>query len=39
VATPAPAVPRAVSVFAHGPVQLVGQAGMSVAMAVMLCLL
>jgi hypothetical protein len=39
VATPAPAVPRAVSVFAHGPVQLVGQAGMSLAMAVMLCLL
>jgi hypothetical protein len=39
LATPAPAVPRAVSVFAHGPVQLVGQAGMSLAMAVMLCLL
>ena len=39
VASPAPAVPRAVSVFAHGPVQLVGQAGMSLAMAVMLCLL
>jgi uncharacterized protein DUF5134 len=39
VATPAPAVPRAVSVFAHGPVQLVGQAGMSLAMAAMLCLL
>lgn len=39
VATPAPAVPRAVSVLAHGPVQLVGQAGMSLAMAVMLCLL
>jgi hypothetical protein len=35
----APAVPRAVSVLAHGPVQLVGQAGMSLAMAVMLCLL
>jgi hypothetical protein len=39
VATAAPVVPRAVSVFAHGPVQLVGQAGMSLAMAVMLCLL
>ena len=39
LAAPAPAVPRAVSVFAHGPVQLVGQAGMSLAMAVMLCLL
>ena len=39
VASPAPAVPRPVSVFAHGPVQLVGQAGMSLAMAVMLCLL
>lgn len=35
----APAVPRAVSVLAHGPVQLVGQAGMSLAMAVALCLL
>lgn len=35
----APAVPRAVSVLAHGPVQLIGQAGMSLAMAVMLCLL
>jgi hypothetical protein len=39
VAAPAPAVPRPVSVLAHGPVQLVGQAGMSLAMAVMLCLL
>jgi hypothetical protein len=39
VATPAPAVPRPVSVLAHGPVQLVGQAGMSLAMAAMLCLL
>jgi hypothetical protein len=39
VAAPAPAVPRVVSVLAHGPVQLVGQAGMSLAMAVMLCLL
>ncbi len=39
VAVAAPAVPRAVSVFAHGPVQLIGQAGMSLAMAVMLCLL
>lgn len=39
VAAPTPAVPRAVSVFAHGPVQLVGQAGMSLAMAAMLCLL
>jgi hypothetical protein len=36
---PAPAVPRAVSVLAHGPVQLIGQAGMSLAMALMLCLL
>jgi hypothetical protein len=36
---PAPAVPRAVSVLAHGPVQLVGQAGMGLAMAAMLCLL
>ncbi|HEY2191199.1 MAG TPA: DUF5134 domain-containing protein [Actinomycetospora sp.] len=36
---PAPAVPRAVSVLAHGPVQLIGQAGMSLAMAAMLCLL
>ncbi|NMO92657.1 DUF5134 domain-containing protein [Actinomycetospora sp. TBRC 11914] len=35
----APALPRAVSVLAHGPVQLIGQAGMSLAMAVMLCLL
>ena len=35
VAAPAPAVPRVVSVLAHGPVQLVGQAGMSLAMAVM----
>jgi hypothetical protein len=35
----APAVPRTVSVLAHGPVQLIGQAGMSLAMAVMLCLL
>jgi hypothetical protein len=39
VAVAAPAVPRPVSVLAHGPVQLVGQAGMSLAMAVMLCLL
>ena len=39
LATPAPAVPRPVSVLAHGPVQLVGQAGMGLAMAVMLCLL
>jgi hypothetical protein len=39
VAAPAPAVPHAVSVFAHGPVQLVGQAGMCLAMAAMLCLL
>jgi Domain of unknown function (DUF5134) len=38
-AAPAPAVPRAVSVLAHGPVQLIGQAGMSLAMALMLCLL
>jgi hypothetical protein len=36
---PAPVVPRAVSVLAHGPVQLIGQAGMSLAMALMLCLL
>jgi hypothetical protein len=35
----APAVPRGVSVLAHGPVQLIGQAGMSLAMAVVLCLL
>ncbi len=34
-----PAAPRAVTVLAHGPVQLIGQAGMSLAMAVMLCLL
>ena len=39
VAVAAPALPRAVSVLAHGPVQLVGQAGMGLAMAVMLCLL
>jgi Domain of unknown function (DUF5134) len=39
VAAPAPAVPRGLAVLAHGPVQLVGQAGMSLAMAAMLCLL
>lgn len=39
VAVAAPAVPRAVGVLAHGPVQLIGQAGMSLAMAVMLVLL
>lgn len=36
---PAPAVPRAVSVLAHGPVQLIGQAGMGLAMAILLFLL
>jgi hypothetical protein len=39
VAVAAPAVPRSVAVLAHGPVQLIGQAGMSLAMAVMLFLL
>lgn len=39
VAVAAPAVPRAVSLLAHGPVQLIGQAGMSLAMAAMLFLL
>jgi hypothetical protein len=39
VAVAAPAVPRAVGVLAHGPVQLIGQAGMSLAMAAMLFLL
>ncbi|MCD2192194.1 DUF5134 domain-containing protein [Actinomycetospora endophytica] len=39
VAVAAPAVPRAVAVLAHGPVQLIGQAGMSLAMAAMLFLI
>jgi hypothetical protein len=39
VAVAAPAVPRTVSLLAHGPVQLIGQAGMSLAMAAMLFLL